>query len=674
MLTVSDVREAMLTKLAGSALSEQDARKMRLKPMTAKESVPLKLPAVAAGFQIPYFTPDGKPSKFFRFRYVEETRKGFDVLSGKKALRYGQPPATVNEVYLAPLIDWMQTLASDCPLMITEGELKSACATKAGIPTIGLGGVWCFMSKKHNVALLPFFDKIPLEGRLIVICYDSDAVTNPDVIRAETVLATRLTALGAVVQIARIPSQEDGQKVGVDDYIVEYGKDKFAEEVLGAAFDFEPCAALHALSERVVYVRNPGLIYSYDDGMRMAPAAFTQHAYAHVSHREAVTDAKGNVKMLEVQTAQAWLKWPKRSELRGMTYAPGQPQITDRRELNLWPGWGVKQAVKGNVSPWKELLDHLFGAGANPAREWFERWCAYPIQHPGVKMASAAVIWGVVHGSGKTLVGHTLMKLYGTNSTEVKDADLEDARFEWAENKQFVLADDVTGHDNRKLSRKFMTMITQQQIRLNIKYVPSYTIPDCINYYFTSNDPDAFFMDDEDRRFFIWEVLAGKIPLELRKRYVAWLKSTEGQEALMYYMMHLPLGDFDPHTEAMQTSAKREMTRIGKSELGVWVSNLKESPDAVLSGKLKGDLFSAEELYALYDPLGDKRASPNAMARELKRAGFRPPANGSPLVGSFGTRRVYAVKSPEYWAAATWKQAVAHYLEHRKIVPLKTKY
>jgi len=674
MLTLAAVQSAMVSKLAGSALTDADARKMKLKATTAKDSVALKLPAVAAGFVIPYFTPEGKVSKFFRYRYLEETRKGFDVLSGKKPLRYGQPSNTINEVYLPPFIPWKDYLASSAPLLITEGELKAACATALGIPTMGLGGVWCFMNSKHNLPLLPLFDTISWEKRLVGICYDSDAVTNSDVVRAENILAKRLTDLGAVVQIVRLPPEEDGTKVGLDDYLVAHGPQKFMSEILASAFDFVPCAALHALSERVVYVRNPGLVYSHEHDMRMAPAAFIQHAYAHVLHKEQTTDAQGNVKMKDVQTAVAWMKWPKRAELRGMTYAPGQPRTTERNELNTWKGWGVKQAVKGDVGPWKELLDHLFGKGANPAREWFERWCAYPIQHPGTKMASAAVMWGVTHGSGKTLVGHTLMKLYGVNSTEVKDADLEDARFEWAEDKQFVLADDVTGHDNRKLSRRFMTMITQKQIRLNIKYVPSYTIPDCINYYFTSNDPDAFFMDDEDRRFFIWEVLAGKLPVELRKRFVAWRESTEGQEALMYYMSNLPLGDFDPQAEAMQTSAKKEMTRISKSELGVWVSNLKESPETFLNGKLKGDLFTAEELHALYDPLGDKRATPNAMARELKRAGFKAPATGSPLNIGTGMRRAYAIKNPDYWKAATWGKAVEHYVESRKITLLKTKY
>src|SRR6267378_2329320 len=129
LATNAAVKEAMLVKIADSLLDSKDAVKLKFKPYTAAEQQKeLATPASAPGFIIPYFDITGKQTKFWRFRYLEDTRKGFDVLSGRKALRYVQASGGVNEVYLAPFVDWREIAENpEIPLVITEGELKAAC-------------------------------------------------------------------------------------------------------------------------------------------------------------------------------------------------------------------------------------------------------------------------------------------------------------------------------------------------------------------------------------------------------------------------------------------------------------------------------------------------------------------------------------------------------------------
>lgn len=664
-LSIAQVKQKMFDKLAGSALTATDAKRLGMYAVTAPDAKALKLTATAAAFVIPYFDLHGKPTKFYRARYVEDTRKGFDALTGKKALRYTQPGDSVTELYLPPLIDWAAIAAKpEVPLLITEGELKAACTTKHGLPTLGLGGVWSFQSKKHGTPLLPAFDLFELAGRTVYIVYDSDAVTNPDVVAAELRLAKRLVERGAVVYIGRLPPNEQIHKVGLDDYIVLNGVDELRERVLAEAFEYTGSAALHQLNTRVLYVRDPGFIWDHELSQRMSPAAFKEHAFSNLHYFEKRVIGKSET-MVKVPAAPAWLTWEHRAEVKGLAFAPGVDRITPEGTLNLWTGWGVKVPRAGNIAPWQSLLQHLFGGDAQ-AQLWFERWCAYPLQNPGAKMAVAAAIWGSTHGSGKTLVGHTLMRIYGpAHSAELKDTDLDEERNEWAENKQFVLADDITARGDRKFMRRLMTMITQKFMRLNPKYIPSYSAADLINYYFTSNDPDALYMDDGDRRFFIWEVLAGKyLPY---KAYVAWRDSEDGIAALWYYLLQLPLGDFDPQAPAPETIGKLSMIHLGKSDLGAWVRDLKDNTEAMLRrAGLKGDLFSAKELHALFDPTGEKRASPNALARELKRAGFQPPATGNSLRLPDGSNvLVYAVLNGPVWAKAKWSDACKHYIETR---------
>lgn len=228
---VSNLKAAMLSKLAESALTADDARALGLLPCTAQDAAALDLSKPFAGFKIPYFDLDGQQTEFFRFRYLESTKTGFAALTNAKAQRYAQPAGSANELYLPPLATgttW-RTIAENpaIPLVITEGELKAACATKKGFPTVGLGGVWNFKSK--DAPLLPMFEQFAWDGRTVHICYDSDAVTNPKVKKAESALARELALLGARPYIVRLPFVErDGnKKTGLDDYLVEQGAKSF---------------------------------------------------------------------------------------------------------------------------------------------------------------------------------------------------------------------------------------------------------------------------------------------------------------------------------------------------------------------------------------------------------------------------------------------------------------
>lgn len=669
MLDPKELKQKFTDKLALSGFDLSDARKLHLVPHSHDECKALNLPANAAGFIIPYFTLTGAKSKFFRYRYLEDTRQGFERMTGKKPLRYGQTSNTVNEIYFPPYIDWKRWVAKKEPLIITEGELKAACATKMGIPTIGLGGVWCFMSKRHNIPLLPEFEKLDLSGRTIIICYDSDAISNADVVNAEAALSKKLLDKGAMVKIVRLPNVLDNGKTGLDDYLMAKGADKFLELALEAE-DYEMSKELHALNGEVVYIRNPGIVYSYEHKIKMRPSDFTAHAFANRWHYEKVTTAKGE-KLEKKKTANVWLEWQQRAELAGITYSPGEPLITENRELNTWPGWAV-EPKRGNIEPWKALLAHVFRGEHPTVLKWFEQWAAAPVQNPGLKLHSSVLVWGVTQGSGKTTVGQTLMLLYGENGQELKDADLENPRNEWAEHKQFILGDDLTGQDNRKHANRLKTLISQKSMRIDVKYIPSYSIPDCINYFFTSNDPNALFLDDGDRRNFIHRAFEEKLSESFRKEFFQWRDHDGGLAALFYHLLHVDLKGFDPKADAMYTSSKTEMTVVSKSDLGGWVNRLKEDPDGILREHVKGDLATAEELMAVYDPEGNKRATANGLARELIRAHFFIPGTGhNPLRTAQGYRRAYAVRNKDKWKLATSKDAVEHYDEHHPPLPKK---
>jgi len=663
-------KQLMLADLARSGLTPEDAAAAGFRYLTAAETAALgpnfsPLPSL----YIPYYTaadpaaPASAAPKwppFFRVRYLA-TPNGFNRVTGEKPIRYMQPANSGLCAYWPRAAPW-RTIITDPtqPIIITEGEKKALKACLAGHPTVGLGEVWSFQSTKLGYTLLPDLQQVNWVRRKVVVIYDSDACTNPQVMGALWALAEELARHGALPYIATLSNiyEDDTRKTGLDDYLAA-GQD--LAPVLAGAQPLTLARALWGINKLAVYVRDPGLIIQRKDNLRLSPAAFKEHAYAALNYAEYKLTPDGKVTLDTTSNpAAAWVRWPLRATVARLTYKPGAPQEVDG-EYNVWSGWGA-EPKKGTVAPFLTLLGHLFSDAPPEDQAWFLRWLAYPLQHPGTKLFTAAVLYGRRHGTGKSWIGLTMGRIYGRNFSEISQGDLESGFNEWAVGKQFVLGDDVTGSDRRAHADQLKKMITQHEIRINQKYVPSYSIPDCINYYFTSNQPDAFFLEDDDRRYFVHEVTAAPLPLEFYRDYGAWL-ADGGAAALFDYLLRLDLKDFSPTAPALRTAAKAAMTLDSKGDLGEWVARLLTDPDALLrcgGVPLPGDLFTNRQLLAVYDPTGQHRVTANGLGRELKRAGVVQVLRGATVRTSGGVDRYYALRNAEQWRGAGLAKVQAH--------------
>jgi len=665
----SSLRTRVLEDLARSGLSEADAKRLCIKPMSEAESKKLKLTHAAEGYVIPYFDAKGKKTNFFRYRYLVDVRTPWEKASKAKGRKYEQPKKTAPEIYLPPFVKWTELQNNtETPLVITEGEKKAASATKAGIPTIGLGGVWSFQQKKSNTPLLPSLLEFEWRERLVYIVYDSDAAVNPQVKMAERRLAEELLKLGAIVHVVRLPGGTEG-KVGLDDYLVQEGEQAL-RNLLNEADEFAECRALHEMNEKVVLSRSEVVVYSLEHGIRMSPHNFQNVLYANEEFVRITTNAKGEEKRQVMSTAKEWLKWKGRAEVPRFVYEPGESRpIASDGSLNLWPGFPYTPEP-GDVSPWTELLDRLFDGEAE-SRRWFEQWVAYPFQHPGTKLRSAAVIWSIEQGTGKSLLGFTIGDLYGQNFVKIGDQELENPQFnDWQANKQFVLGDDITGQSSRKLANRLKVMITSETVRVNEKYVAAYQLRDCINYMFTSNHPDAFYMEEGDRRYFIHEVKADKLPPSFYQPYDRWRRSTEGRRALMAHLLSVDLKGFDPMAPALVTRSKREMIENTRTDVEDFIIGLREDPDPVLKRFGGGDLITSKELMACIDPGGTARINEVTVGKKMKEYRLEavlPTDSKTTSVRIISGERVrfYPLKNAAKWRKATCAELRAHYEKHR---------
>jgi len=662
---VAPTQTLMYNKLAESGLTKKDQQALNIKFLTAKKTKEL-IDEEVVSMQILYHDIDGKVIKdFWRLRRLEIKTKSTFVK--KKARRYSQPSNTSPRFYMPPLpipfgnttTTWKEIATNtEIQLIFTEGELKAACACKFGFPTISIGGVYAFRSKKKKKPLIDDFYLFNWEQRVVSLIFDSDLATNIDVQKALQALARELTTLGALVYIGYLPDVEELEgKTGLDDFLVACGPEEL-HEVLQEAEPYTESLELWKLNEEVAYIKELGEVVELETGLRMKPNNFKEHAYSNRRYKLYAGD-----KLQEKSTAAEWLKWPHRHALKGITYAPNQDSVVDNSLFNTWRSWGC-EAKKGTMGPWHKLMRGIFGANT-AERQWFERWLAYQVQNPGVKLTTAVLMWGVNQGTGKSFIGYIMRNIFGReNFSEIGNSHLISDFNHWQIEKQFVMVDevkDVSGHF-KQIGERLKQLITQEEIFVNKKYLANYYIPDSVNYYLTSNSPNALPLEDKDRRYFIWEVQESLEEEWFIDVLDPWAKG-DGPSALRYYLEQINLGKFTAKTKAPMTVAKNDMIYISKSHLGAWVNDLLHEPDAILE-HVESDLLTNQQLLTLFDPDEKTKTTNNALGRELTKAGF---VRQNVRVGK-KTEGLYAVRNKKKWENAKATQLVAHYLDHFPLI------
>jgi hypothetical protein len=140
-------------------------------------------------------------------------------------------------------------------------------------------------------------------------------------------------------------------------------------------------------------------------------------------------------------------------------------------------------------------------------------------------------MWSVQQGVGKTLIGDTIGRLYGDNFRTISAVELHDRRNEWAKGCQFVLGEENASSDHRADANMLKQFITGETIIINGKYQPILILKNTLNFVFTSNHPDAFHIENHDRRFYVWEITRERLDDVFYADFVHWRDKRAGLEA-----------------------------------------------------------------------------------------------------------------------------------------------
>jgi hypothetical protein len=158
------------------------------------------------------------------------------------AAKYEARPNSRNRIH-APLAIRDKLSDASQPLVIAEGQKKSEKGAQERICVIALAGVWNWRDRIGDSSFpISDFELFPLEARRVLLCFDSDAISNNHVRQAERDLAGFLRKrFGARVAVKRLPPGVDGGKVGLDDFLLTHTAEEF-----WALPEYEPAFDGHA--------------------------------------------------------------------------------------------------------------------------------------------------------------------------------------------------------------------------------------------------------------------------------------------------------------------------------------------------------------------------------------------------------------------------------------------
>lgn len=259
------------------------------------------------------------------------------------------------------------------------------------------------------------------------------------------------------------------------------------------------------------------------------------------------------------------------------------PTEKDKRVgLNLWTGWEM-QPKAGSTEKLLETLEYLCSLEekSDDILWWIIKWMAYPLQHPGAKMASALILHGP-QGTGKSLIFRTLAKIYGKYATVIGNSGIEDKfNADWSDSKLFILAEEIaTSADKWQIKNELKELITGDTVRVRAMHRMAYHQKNHMNIAFLSNEDLPVPIEQDDRR----HCVVYTPPALPKVHYNQVLDDLEngGVEAFYYFLMNVDLTGFTRHTPPPDSSAKQNLISLSlpseKRFIKDWLGGMLDIP------------------------------------------------------------------------------------------------
>lgn len=251
--------------------------------------------------------------------------------------------------------------------------------------------------------------------------------------------------------------------------------------------------------------------------------------------------------------------------------------VTDKASsaINLHTPTHIR-AKPGNVEPFLEFMAYMIPN--KEEREWVLDWCTTLIAHPEVKMDFGLLMVSESQGIGKTTLGSKILNpLVGQqNCSHPSEKMITSSDFnDWLANKRLIIVNEIYSGHSWKAYNSLKSIISDDTIDVNKKYMPMYTIENWSHMFACSNSLRALKMESDDRRWLYPEITEIPWPKEKFISFHRWL-SGGGLSIIKAWAEVRPTW-IKRGQRAPMTSRKRELIEGSRTDAQIEAVRLAEA-------------------------------------------------------------------------------------------------
>lgn len=301
-----------------------------------------------------------------------------------------------------------------------------------------------------------------------------------------------------------------------------------------------------------------------DDEVIIRKFADFKQAYMNLSCIVQKKNDKGELVDEEVCFVDKWIRDRTIKTFKRIDFLP-PPMNCHPGVFNTWRGFAIDKidaASSNNVEPFLNHISVLVNHDKK-SKQYFTNYLAHIVQYPGA-LPGVCIIFKSKQGCGKSMFLDLFSKIIGQeyyHETSNVEKDLLSQFANGRKDKLLVNIDEASGKVTFKFIEEIKNMITSSRINYEPKGVNRFTISNFNRFIGTTNNDLPFKIEEDDRRFVVFECSnEKKNDRKYFREFIEYMSNVSNQKAIMEYLRSIKnLDSFDWVTERPETTIYKQM-------------------------------------------------------------------------------------------------------------------
>lgn len=253
-----------------------------------------------------------------------------------------------------------------------------------------------------------------------------------------------------------------------------------------------------------------------------------------------------------------WLTDTKQKSYNKIVFDPSMKDLNNYNQFKGFKYTEGEQAQPDNI--FCKLLRRV--CNDDNVYNYFLNWIAHIIQHPYKKTNAAIVMYSNEKGVGKNCIVDGICKLLDGYNAHVETIEDITKNFnKHLVNKLFIYGDEIKA-SSKCISDKLKQVITRPTQNFEMKGKDAFEVADFTNWLFTTNNRDAFKVEQNDRRLYMIECIEQKLNMVASTEFYAYINDDVEMNKLFNYFKHFNItfniGKEEPPMSRMKQELQHE--------------------------------------------------------------------------------------------------------------------